>query len=178
VSATEPPAGGTTRGCPNCGWEPQTPDDTRCANCGTHLQPSPAVADSTTDLSTPQEQRTFEPAVGATRLPSSVRNWGMAAHLAAFSVFVVPIPALGPLLVWLLKREDHPFIEGHSKEAVNFNLSVLVYGIVAAFLILLAIGLLLLPIIGVAWLVLTIIAAVRAANGEDYRYPLTIRFIT
>lgn len=177
MSTTEPPPDASTRSCPNCGWEPETPDDTRCANCGTHLQPSPAVADSTTDLSTPQEQRAFEPAVGATGVPSAVRNWAMAAHLAAFAVFVVPVPVLGPLLVWLLKRDDHPFIDAHGKEALNFNVSVLVYGIVAGFLILLAIGLLLLPIVAVAWLVLTIIAAVRAANGEDYRYPLTIRFI-
>lgn len=101
----------------------------------------------------------------------------MATHLAAFAVFVVPVPVVGPLVVWLLKREEHPYIDEQGKEAVNFNISVLIYTIVSALLILIAIGVVLLAVVGIAWFVLTIIAAVRTANGEEYRYPATMRFV-
>lgn len=84
---------------------------------------------------------------------------------------------LGPLVVWLVKRDDHPFIEMHAKEALNFNLSVLVYTVVGGVLVFVLIGIPLLIAIGVAWLVLTSIAAVRASNGEPYRYPLSIRLV-
>jgi uncharacterized protein len=102
----------------------------------------------------------------------------MATHLSAFVLFLgVPVSVVGPLIVWLVKREDHPFIDHHGKEAVNFNLSVLIYAIVSFVLMLVLIGFLLIVVVGIVWFVVTIIAAVRAANGEEYRYPLTIRFI-
>lgn len=178
MSTQEPPAGETDRRCPSCGWVPDSPDDTRCARCGTHIQPSPTVADSTSGASTPREHAAAPTVAGDPSTSASVRNWGMVAHLSAFLVFVVPVPVIGPLLVWLLKREEHPFVEAHAKEALNFNLSVLIYGVIAGVLILVAIGVLLLPIIFIAWLVLVVIAGVKAANGEDYRYPMTIRFVT
>ncbi|MDP8960135.1 MAG: DUF4870 domain-containing protein [Actinomycetota bacterium] len=84
---------------------------------------------------------------------------------------------LGPLVVWLVKREDHPFVEMHAREALNFNLSVLLYFIVGVVLAFVLIGFLLLAALAVIWLVFTIIAAVRASNGEPYRYPLTIRLV-
>jgi uncharacterized Tic20 family protein len=79
--------------------------------------------------------------------------------------------------VWLIKRDDDPFIDYSGKEALNFNISFLIYGVVAAFLIILLIGLILLPIVFFVWLVLVIVAAVKTSNGEYYRYPLTIRFV-
>ncbi len=110
-------------------------------------------------------------------LPSEVRNWALAAHLGAFAGAWVALAFLGPLVVWLLKRDDHPFIATHASEALNFNLSVLLYAIVGFVLIFVFVGFLLLPLIGLMWLVFTIVAAIRAANGEPYRYPLTIRFV-
>jgi uncharacterized protein len=85
---------------------------------------------------------------------------------------------IGPLVVWLIKRDDHPFIAMHAREALNFNLSVLLYTAVTWVLALALIGIPILIGIGIAWLVLTIVAAVKAAQGEEYRYPLTIRLIT
>jgi uncharacterized protein len=121
-------------------------------------------------------------------LPSDVRNWGLAAHLSAYVGAWVALAFLGPLVVWLLKREEHPFIDHHAKEALNFNLSFLLYGIVGGVLAvpigLLTLGIGLIPIIIVAavlliaWLILPILAAVKAANGEGYRYPFTIRFVS
>lgn len=114
----------------------------------------------------------------APALPSEVRNWGMAAHLSAFLGAWAALAFVGPLVVWLLKREEHPFIEHHAKEALNFNLSVLLYGAVGLVLAFLLVGIPLLIALGIAWVVFTIIAAVKASNGEGYRYPMTIRFIS
>lgn len=106
------------------------------------------------------------------------RNWGMIAHLSALVMFVgIPAP-LGPLVVWLIKKDQDPYVDYHGKESLNFNISFLLYSIVAGVLILVVIGLVLLPLVGIAWLVLVILGAVRASSGEMYRYPLTIRFIS
>lgn len=114
----------------------------------------------------------------AVALSSEVRNWGMAAHLSAFLGAWVALAFVGPLAVWLLKREEHPFIAYHAREALNFNLSVLLYGAISAVLILAAgLGLLLLVALGIGWIIFVITAAVRASSGESYRYPMTIRFI-
>ena len=65
----------------------------------------------------------------------------------------------------------------NAKEALNFNISFLLYGIISALLIVLAIGILLLVTVGIAWLVLVIVAGVRASSGEAYVYPFTLRLI-
>lgn len=111
-------------------------------------------------------------------LSPQVRNWALGAHLSALIGAVVWLAFLGPLVVWLVKRDEHPFIAAHATEALNFNLSVLLYSVVAAILAVVLIGIPILIGIAIAWLVLTILAAVKAVNGEEYRYPLTIRFIT
>jgi uncharacterized protein len=126
----------------------------------------------------PEEPLPQQP-VPAGGLTSDERNWGMAAHLSSLSGFVIPLGnIIGPLVVWLIKREQYPYVDAQGKEAVNFNISILIYGIVSAILILLLVGILLIIAVLIAWLVLTIVAAVKAANGEGYRYPLTIRFIS
>jgi uncharacterized protein len=102
----------------------------------------------------------------------------MIAHLSALAGLVIGLNWLGPLIVYLVKKDEHPFIADQSREALNFNLSVFLYIIASAILIIVVIGLILLPVVAIAWLILTIIAAVRANNGESYRYPLTIRLVT
>ena len=105
------------------------------------------------------------------------KNWAVLSHLSAFVMFF-GIPALvGPLVAWLLKRDD-VFVEDQAKEALNFNISFLIYGLVSAVAIVFLIGLVLLPIVFVTWFVLVIVAAVRAAGGEYYRYPLTMRLLS
>jgi len=102
----------------------------------------------------------------------------MIAHLSALAGLIIGLNWLGPLLVYLVKKDEHPFIADQSREALNFNLSEFIYIIVSAILIILVVGLLLLPAVAIAWLILTIIAAIRANNGEPYRYPLTIRLVS
>lgn len=110
-------------------------------------------------------------------VPSTdARNWATLSHLAAFVSFLGIPSLIGPLVVWLLRRDD-PYVDYHGKEALNFNISFLIYAIVSGFLIFLLIGLLVLPAVLITWFVLVIVAAVKANAGERYRYPLTIRFI-
>ncbi|MCK4340889.1 MAG: DUF4870 domain-containing protein [Phycisphaerae bacterium] len=99
------------------------------------------------------------------------RAWGMACHLLALVGF------LGPLIMWLIKKDEHPFVDDQGKEALNFQISVLIYAVGCGFLVIVLIGLLLLPALGIFNLVMIIIATVRANDGEYYRYPLCIRFI-
>ena len=111
-------------------------------------------------------------------LSSEVRNWAVGAHLSAILGAWLALAFLGPLVVYLFKRDEHPFIAMHAREALNFNISVLIYAIVGFILLFVLIGFLILPVIGIAWLALTIVAAVKASNGETFRYPLTIRFVS
>lgn len=107
------------------------------------------------------------------------RTWAMVCHLSALSGFIgVPFGSiLGPLIIWLIKREEHPFVNQQGKEALNFQISLLIYLIVSGLLIFVLIGIFLMIGLGVFGLIVTIIATVKANNGEAYRYPLTIRFI-
>jgi hypothetical protein len=102
----------------------------------------------------------------------------MVAHISALSGFVIPFGnILGPLIVWLVKRDEMAFVEDQGKEALNFNISITIYGIISALLIFVLIGFALLLILGVVWLVFVILAAVKANEGTAYRYPLTLRLI-
>jgi len=105
--------------------------------------------------------------------------WAMLCHLAALAGFIgIPFGnILGPLIVWLIKKQEYPFVDEQGKEALNFQISLTIYGVVAGILCLLLIGFILLAVIFVGGLVLVIIAAVQANKGVAYRYPLTIRFI-
>lgn len=117
------------------------------------------------------------PTMTAVPITADSRNWAVIGHLSAFVQFL-GIPAfLGPLVVWLIRKDD-PFSEDQAKEALNFNLSVLIYLILSALAIILLIGLILLPMVLIFWFVFVIIAAVNASNNVAYRYPLTIRFIS
>jgi hypothetical protein len=111
---------------------------------------------------------------------SQARTWAMAAHLSTLCIYIgVPFGnILGPMIVWLIKKEEFPFVDDQGKEAMNFQISMTVYGIVAFILCFVLIGFLLLFALVIMDLALTIVAAVAANRGEYYRYPLTMRFIS
>lgn len=106
-------------------------------------------------------------------------TWGMLCHLTSLSGYLgVPFGnILGPLIIWLIKKEESSFVDDQGREALNFQISMMIYGIVSAVLILLIIGIFLLIAIWIISLVFTVIAAVKTKDGEVYRYPLTIRFL-
>jgi uncharacterized Tic20 family protein len=77
-----------------------------------------------------------------------------------------------------MKKDESQFVADQARESLNFQISLLIYALISGVLVVVLIGLLLLPIIWVVGVILTIIASVKAANGEAYRYPLTIRLIS
>jgi uncharacterized Tic20 family protein len=106
------------------------------------------------------------------------RTWGMLAHLSAFSGFLVPLGGvIGPLVVWLIKRDQSAFVADQGKEALNFNISVLLAAIVCGVLVLIFIGILLGVALFIFWLTMTIIAGIKASEGVLYRYPVTLRLV-
>jgi uncharacterized Tic20 family protein len=109
----------------------------------------------------------------------NVRTWTALCHASAvFGVFFhFPGHLLGPLIVWLAKRDDSPEIDAHGKEALNFQISMLIYNVVAAVFCLILIGFVFLAVLWVLNAVLAIVAAIQASEGKFYRYPITIRFI-
>ncbi len=96
---------------------------------------------------------------------------GMLAHLLGLVGFI------GPLIIWLIEKDKMPFVDDQGKEALNFQITMLIAFIIAGFTTIIFIGLLLVPGLVVANIVLVIIAALRASAGERYRYPVCIRFI-
>ena len=110
---------------------------------------------------------------------SNVRTWTVLCHATALAGFFVPWAGhiLGPLIVWLAKRGDSPEIDDHGKESLNFQISMLIYSLIAGVLCLVLIGFVLLGILHILNLVLVIIASIQAGEGKLYRYPISIRLI-
>ena len=107
------------------------------------------------------------------------RQWAMFCHIAGLAWMVwwlAPVigGVIGTLIVWQVKKDDDPFIDQHGRRAFNFQLSMLIYCLVLCITV---IGVFLAPVVGILDIVFTIIAAIRASDGKDYQYPLTIPFI-
>jgi uncharacterized Tic20 family protein len=115
-----------------------------------------------------------------TSVPSSnVRTWNVLCHASALIGFFVPWAGhiLGPLIVWRAKRGESPEIDEHGKESLNFQISMLIYNLIAGVLCLVLIGFVILGILHILNLVLVIVASIQASEGKLYRYPITIRLI-
>jgi len=107
------------------------------------------------------------------------RMWAMFCHLSTFSGYVVPMGnILGPLIVWLIKKDEYPLVDDQGKEALNFQISVTIYIIVSVVLCFVLIGFVLLIAVAIFDLVVTIMATIEANQGKYYRYPMSIRFIS
>ena len=106
------------------------------------------------------------------------RTWGMMAHLSALAGYVIPFGnIIGPLIVWLVKKDEFPFVDDQGKEAVNFQISFSIYMFVAALSLYVCVGFILVPALAITGLVFIILGTIKANNGEYYRYPMTIRLI-
>jgi len=119
-------------------------------------------------------------------ISKDARMWAMFCHLAGLAGLLPILPAIGsvitPLIIWQIKKDDYPFVDEQGKEAVNFQISMILYGLIGSIACLITcVGAVLIPVVvcvvGIVDLVFLLIAAVKANNGEHYRYPLTIRFI-
>lgn len=107
------------------------------------------------------------------------RTWAALCHAAAFATFVLPQfgSIIGPLVVWLVKKDTSPFVNDQGREAMNFQISCFIYAIVCALLFFVLIGIPLIIALGIFWLIEVVVASVNASNGIAHRYPLSIHFI-
>jgi len=113
-------------------------------------------------------------------LSKDARMWAMFCHLAGLAGYVVPIvisSIIVPLIVWQIKKDEHPFVDEHGKEAVNFQISILLYSVICIPFIFICIGIAMLMAVGIFNIVCLLIAAIKANNGEHYRYPICCSFI-
>lgn len=137
---------------------------------------------------TPTEAHTNAPGTSVAPAPPAVspsekeeRNWALFAHISTLSTFVGIPGFIGPLVVWLVKKDELPFAAAQAKEALNFQISLFIYSIICVILILTVIGALIgfpgLIVLVILEIVFTIIASVQAGEGKPYRYPMTLRLI-
>ncbi|CAA9557467.1 MAG: hypothetical protein AVDCRST_MAG19-1347 [uncultured Thermomicrobiales bacterium] len=168
--------------CRTCGHRAGL-DDLFCAHCGAdvrHVAPAPAtpLPGATGASTSPDGEWHLVP-------ERESRNWAMGAHVSALlGGFMGGVPAfLGPLVIWLMRRKFDAYAAAHARAAFNFHLSVLIYVAILIVVTVLTFGLgvlLTLPalvLLGLAWLVLTVLGIVRAADDRLYRYPLAIPFL-
>ena len=134
-------------------------------------------------MSEPNEYMTPPPPPSGGTPGAEERQGAMFAHLSAIVAAVIGLSFLGPLIIWLVKKDTMPFVDDQGKEALNFNITVLIVFAILWILtfITFGIGILLtgplMFIVGLAALVLVIIAGIKANEGVAYRYPFAIRLV-
>lgn len=127
------------------------------------------------------------PAVEPLTPSASDRQWAASAHISAlllalFTSWIAGVAgAFAAFIVWMLVRDRSAFAAGHAREALNFNVSMFIYAVIAVLLVIFTLGIgiiVALPVwivLGLMWLVCSLIAAFKAYDGQVYRYPLTMR---
>ncbi len=128
-----------------------------------------------------EQAETVHESPGCKEINKDARMWAMFCHLAGLCALIPIAPVIGgvigPLIIWQIKKDDNPFIDEQGKEAVNFQISMLMYFIASIFLCIVCVGAFLVAATIFVFFVFMLIAAAKANNGHHYRYPLTIRFI-
>jgi uncharacterized Tic20 family protein len=126
----------------------------------------------------PEKKEKNNEGTASTAKDKDENMWAMFCHLAALIGFVIPFGNIaGPLVIWVLKKDEYPLVNENGKESLNFQISMTIYFIAAFILIILVVGIPLLIALGFFELIAIVIAAIKANEGVTFRYPLTIRFI-
>jgi uncharacterized Tic20 family protein len=111
-------------------------------------------------------------------LSETERNWAMFCHLSAFAGYFIPFGGvIGPFVIWMSKRDESTWINENGKASLNFQLSMLMYLILAAPLCLILIGIPIIGVLVILRIIFIVIASIKASKGEEFRYPLAIPFI-
>lgn len=105
--------------------------------------------------------------------PDEEKLWAIGAHLGP-----LVLGFIAPLVIWLVFKDRSAFLDRQAKEALNFQIAYLVYFVVAGFSVIVLVGFLLLPALGVAWVVFMVLATIKASQLEDYRYPGIFRVVS
>ena len=109
---------------------------------------------------------------------SEEKTFGMLCHLAALAGFLIPMGhIIGPLVIWLIKKQESAFVDDQGKESLNFQITMTIFAIISFILMFVLIGFVLIIAVAIFLLVMVIIASVKANNGIKYRYPINIRII-
>ena len=144
--------------------------------------PTPESQPEKTEPQTPEQPPVSEPPMAevAEDISKDAKMWAMFCHLAALAGYLgIPFGnILGPLIIWLIKKDDFAFVNDQGTESLNFQISITIYSLAAGLLVCLGgLGLLLLIPLGIFGLVMVIIASISVNKGQTYRYPLCIRLI-
>ena len=106
------------------------------------------------------------------------RTWAMLCHFSAFAGLIFPFGNfLAPLIIWLVKKEELPFVEDQGKEVLNFQISMTIYLLISGMLCIILIGIPIIIGLVIFCFIITIIAAISANDGKSYRYPINLRLI-
>jgi uncharacterized protein len=168
-SAAGPSAAGPPAAGPSTGWG----------------GPPPSQPPSGWQAGPPQQYgQQYGQQPGSQLNPQEERTWAMLAHLSGLIAAFLFVGFVGPLIVMLVQGNKSPFVRRHSVEALNFQLTLLLLTIAAGIVVVFTLGLaaiVIVPIgllVAVGALILIVLAAVKANNGEEYRYPLTLRLVS
>jgi len=106
------------------------------------------------------------------------RKWALFAHIGTFSSMFVPLGnIIAPIVIWQMKKNESPFVVEQAKESLNFQITLMIYGLISFLLIFIIIGFFLIFALVIFGLIIVIVAGVKANEGEHYRYPMTLRLI-
>ncbi|MAD02557.1 DUF4870 domain-containing protein [Pseudoalteromonas shioyasakiensis] len=106
------------------------------------------------------------------------RMWAMFCHLSALAGLLFPFGSvIGPLIVWLVKKEEMPLVAEHGRKSLNFQLTMMIAYIVCFMLMFVVIGVILLPLVALFSLIMVVVSAIKANDGKEVKYPMAIEFI-
>ena len=156
---------------------PVTPPPTPVPDTASNPVVDPTVAPAITPPDSPDSPDS-EPSVVVVELSKSDKDMAMWAHVSGLAGLIGIPSFVGPLIIYLMKKDESEYIAMEAREALNFQISMTIYLLISAMLCYVCIGLLVLPVVMLVWLVFTIIASIKASEGIPYRYPLTIRMVS
>ncbi|GGF06518.1 MULTISPECIES: DUF4870 domain-containing protein [Pseudoalteromonas] len=106
------------------------------------------------------------------------RTWAMFCHLSALAGLLFPFGSvIGPLIVWLVKKEEMPLVAEHGRKSLNFQLTMMIAYIVCFMLMFVVVGVILLPLVALFSLIMVVVSAIKANDGKEVNYPMAIEFI-
>ena len=121
-----------------------------------------------------EENQQVEPVV----VDKEQRTWAMLCHLSALAGFIIPMGSLiGPLVVWLVKKEEMPLVAEHGLKSINFQITMLIAYIICFILMFAVIGVILLPVVAIFSFVMVVVGAIKANDGKPFSYPFSLNLI-
>lgn len=105
------------------------------------------------------------------------RTWAILCHVGSYSWYIGIPGLITVLVIWLIKKDQSPYVDYHGKESLNFQITMILWVAIGVLTFCLGVGIVILILDGIFNLIMVIVASIKASNGEYYRYPLTLRLI-